>query len=282
MSQNTTRFAVRVPDGERILFSIVEKTNGELILPISGAEKMGTDWTTGPNVREQRYSIHPSPKSADFTTLKLTIVLEGHPSTTIVALTNAVKKKSGFSIILVRRCQNLVHATQRPIRHKPRDKLVTLPEFDPMKFTLFHGLFVGHPKSKFDATEPNVIIAPLFFKNFQIIVMASLFRMPSHRTTESVHALTARPESAKHAQQEALLRFLMTGRPPEICIRQYNNSVNWLAKRFMERILPETLNPETAAAIQNRISSLGDVTLTQQELGITGKTILMLRDGKPR
>jgi hypothetical protein len=282
MSQNTTKFAVRVPDGERILFSIVEKTNGELILPISGAEKMGIDWTTGPNVREQRYSIHPSPKSADFTTVKLTIVLEEHPSTTIVALTNAVKKKTGFSIILVRRCQNLVHATQRPIRHKPQDQLVTLPEFDPTKFTLFHGLFVGHPKSKFDATEPNVIIAPLFFKNFQIVVMASLFRMPSHRTTEFLHALTVRPEAAKHEQQEALLRFLMTGRPPEICIRQYKNSVNWLAKRFLERMLPEALNPETAAAIRDRIGSLGDVTLTQQDLGITGQTILVLRDGKPR
>jgi hypothetical protein len=49
----------------------------------------------------------------------------------------------------------------------------------------------------------------------------------------------------------------------------------------LERMLPEALNPETAAAIRDRISSLGDVTLTQHELGITGH-ILVLRDGKPR
>ena len=73
----------------------------------------------------------------------------------------------------------------------------------------------------------------------------------------------------------------MTGRPPEICIRQYKSSVNLLAKRYLERMLPEALNPETAAAIRDRISSLGDVTLTQHELGITGH-ILVLRDVKPR
>ena len=230
-------------------------------------------------MREQRYSIHPSPKSPEFTTIKQTINVEGSRRITTVALTDAVKKQSGFSIILVRRCQNLVDAPRISFRHKPQDKLLGLAEFDPTQFTLFVGIFVGHPDTKFDVTNEEIVIAPFYFGNFQIVLMASLLTMPSHHTTEFVHALTTPPELAKHEHQGKLLRHLMTGKSPLICIQQYQNSVKWLAKRFLERMLLEVTNPEVAEAIRKRISAMGNVTLKPQDLGLAGQSIHLLTDG---
>jgi hypothetical protein len=282
MPQSTIRYGIDFPTGIRILFSIVEKSNGELILPIKSAERMGPDWTTGPIVLEQRYSIHPSPKSADFTTIKQTINLEGGKSITTVALTDAVKKKSGFSIILVRRCQNLVDSPQPAFRTKPHDRLLTLNGFDPITFTLFFGLFVGHPETKFDTTDDELVIAPFYFQKFQVVLITSLFYMPSYRTTEMLHALTSRPESAKHQHQETVFRHLMMGKSPEICVRQYRTSVRWLAKNFLEKtMLPQLTTPSTIDFVREQIARLGDVTLSTQELGTTGQLIHMLSDGKP-
>jgi len=281
MPQSTSRFAINFPAGTRILFSIVEKSNGELILPIKSAERMGPDWTTGPTVLEHRYSIHPSSKSADFTTIKQTINLEGGKRITTVALTDAIKKKSGFSIVLVRRCQNLVESPQPMFLPKPRDRLLALNGFDPIMYTLFFGIFVGHPDTKFDATADEIVIAPFYFQKFQVLLMASLFYMPSHHTTEMLHALTSPPELAKHQPQEAVLRHLMTGKSPEICVRQYRTSVRWLAKSFLEKMLPQLTTPSTADFVRGQIAELGNVTLSSQELGTTGQLIHMLSDGNP-
>lgn len=280
LAQATTRFAVNVPGGEHILFSIVEKPNGELILPIVSAERMGPNWDTGPRVLEHRYSIHTSPQSQDFTTIKQTINLATGPSVTTVALTDAVKKRTGFSLILVRRCQNLVDAPHVAFRHKHRDKLFVLPEFDPIKFTLFVGMFVGHPDELFGSTDDEIIISPFHFRTFQIVIMASLIAMPSHHTTQFVHALTTPPDLAKHEQQRELLHYLMMGKPASICIRQYRTSVKWLTKQYLEKMLPQITHQDVLDEVQKRISAIGDVTLTPQTLGIVGRSIHMLTDGK--
>ena len=241
---------------------------------------MGPHWETGPLVLEHRYSIHPSPRSAEFTTIKQTINLEGGKSITTVALTDAVKKKTGFSIIWVRRCQNLVDAPIVVFKPQPQDRFLTLNQFDPTKFTLFIGLFIGHPDAKFEAADDEIIISPFNFRNFQIVVMASLFSIPSWHTTEFLHALTTRPELARHEQQEKLLRYLMIGKPSLICLQQYRNSVSWLAKHFLEQMLPQVQNSDVAMAIKQRIKELGRVSLTEQELGMVGRSIHMLENVK--
>src|SRR5215831_13113638 len=110
----------------------------------------------------------------------------------MAALTDAVKLKNGFSIILVRRCQRLTDDHSEEI--KPNERAFLLPEFDPL-LTLFHAIFVGHPDTVFDASDPDVVAAPFPFKNFKIVVMASLGRIPSHRTTEFLHSVTMPPET---------------------------------------------------------------------------------------
>ena len=58
---------------------------------------------TGTPILEQRFSIHPSLKSAEFTTVKHTTNLADGKRIVHTALTDAVKGKTGFFMIFARR-----------------------------------------------------------------------------------------------------------------------------------------------------------------------------------
>jgi hypothetical protein len=267
-----------VAGGFRTLFTIIEKANGELIIPIKGAERFGAHWESGKTVLEQRYSIHPSPKSAEFNVLKQTIKLEGGESISTVALTDAVKATRGFSILFARRCQSFANSPPETIN--PKQETYALAEFDPKMFNLMHALFVGSPESEFDARDESIVINPWTFKKFKVVVMASLYMLPSHHTTEMLHALTLPPETAN--QQEAVRRFLMQGRSPDICLQQYRNSVKLLARRFLEMILKtEDLDPRTVEMIQGDLAKIGEIGLTDIELGPDRPKVHMLTSAPP-
>ncbi len=190
MPRSVTRFSIQVPGGIRTLFTVVEKPNGELIIPLKGAQRFGADWATAENVLEQRYSIHPSPRSKDFNVIKLTLNLESGRSVTTVALTDAAKLKNGFSIVFVRRCQRLIDS--EPEQPNPKEKTFSLARFDPALFNFIHALFVGHPETNFTVTDPNVVINSFSFRRFKLVIMASLYQLPSHHTTEFLHSITCR------------------------------------------------------------------------------------------
>jgi hypothetical protein len=277
MPDTTTRFGVRVTGGFRTLFTVIEKRSGELIIPIKGADRFGPDWNSGKKVLEQRYSIHPSPKSYEFNVLKQTINLEGGESLTTAALTDAVKAKRGFAILFTRRCQGFAH---RPVETiNPNEVTYALAEFDETMFNLMHAIFVGSPDSEFDARDENVVINSIAFKKFKIVLMASLYALPSHHTTEMLHALTLPPEKAQ--EQYAVRRFLMQGRSPEICLQQYHNSVKLLARRFLNMILEteKNLDERTVEMIRADLAKIGEVGLTDIEWGPGRPKVHLLTSG---
>jgi len=90
------------------------------------------DWDTSPSILEWRISIHPSLTSEAFTTVKKTTVLADGKRITAVALTDAVKGKTGFSGIFVRRSEDLSGDRYAPLgKLKVGDRLVsehTIPD----------------------------------------------------------------------------------------------------------------------------------------------------------
>jgi hypothetical protein len=142
-----------------------------------------------------------------------------------------------------------------------------------------HAVFVGHPDVPFDATDPDIVISAFDFKTFRIVIMASLYQLPSHHTTEFLHSITMPPETK--VDEQALRRFLMTGRSPEICLQQYRNSVKLLASRFLKMILETEpdLSPETVEMIRQDLVKIGPVGLTLLESAPNQPAIHMLTSG---
>jgi hypothetical protein len=195
-----------------------------------------------------------------------------------VALTDAVKTKSGFSPVFIRRCQNPEISSLSAIASM-RDETLALPEFEPEKFTLFCGIFVGHRDAPFLAGDDDVNIAKFKFGQFQLVVMVSLRKFPSYPTTELLSCVTTPPET--HPSVEEVLRFLMTGRSPAICIRQYKAAVNVLSKKFLEEMRNQLTEPTTREHLDREIEALASSNLVGIKLNSRAQSLNLLCVAQP-
>jgi hypothetical protein len=165
-----------VVDGEyRGLFSILERPSGELIIPVIAASRYGdghdAEYETAPTILERRISIHESPNSKRYTTIKKTVVLSNGRRITAVGLTDAVKAKNGFGSIFVVRFENMTGRGYAPLGDvKFGDRLLCVPEYDPKQFTMFGGLWLGHPDVAFEVRnkDPMILIEPIKFRKISI------------------------------------------------------------------------------------------------------------------
>jgi hypothetical protein len=257
MPRKRVRVAVTIDDVRRSLFSIVEKESGELILPLTHSPRYAHtsqyDWNNAPTILESRISIHPSPNSPEFTTIKKTIVLNNGKKITADALTDAVKAKNGFSTVFVRRSETLVGDGYAALgKMKPGDHLLSLPEFDPRRWTLFSGLFLGHPDIEFDAENDDLMlhIAGIKFKSFQLVAMFSLLPMRSHYTSDLASNMTFDPTKIP------ILRLMMSGKSASFCLEHYRNTVQEMTRRVLNIELREATNPAAIKDIRKRLRLL--------------------------
>jgi hypothetical protein len=244
------RVAAIVDGAYRGLFSVLERPNGELIIPVTHGGRhtdlSELDYDTASIILEERISVHLSPGSEEFTTIKKSTALDDGTRNTAVALTDAIKRKSGFSNVFVRRYENLSGDGYAPLGNaKVGDRLLIAPEYDPQFATMFAGLYVGHPDAEFKTVQkdPMLHIEAIRFRNFQLVVIFSLQPFRSHYTTEVGSNVTFDPQSVA-GRQKTLLQALMQGKPPEICLIQYYNVVWEMSRRVLNIELKEAKSPD--------------------------------------
>ena len=267
------RVAVPVDGICRALFSVVEKTSGELIIPLTSSPRYMVrgkpDWDSSPPILEQRVSIHPSPNSETFTTIKRTVALADGKRVTAVALTDAVKRKTGFSNIFVRRSESLIGDGYAPLgKLKVGDRMLTLPEIDPKAVTLFSGLYLGHPEVEFDVGEkdPMLHIVPMKFRSFQLVAMFSLQPIRSHYTSEFASNITFDPATAPpHSKQ--LFEGLMTGKAASDCLTLYQATVWEMTRRVLKLELREATNPLAIKDIRKHLRRIPKQRLIRASSG---------------
>jgi hypothetical protein len=259
MRLSRTIFTAQIASKARVLFSILEKPNGELIIPFRAAERFGVDYTTGIPVLEQRYSIHPSLRSEEFTTVKHTTNLADGRQIVHVALTDAVKQKTGFSLMFVYRAPNM--SPDKYLlseKDKNRSLIVSLPEYDPKLFTLFCGVLLGSPEIEFKARHRHVLVRQHCFKRFRIVVLSGRLSLPSYHSSEIMQVLTLDPTLSGSVAEQAVRRQKMRGKSDGVCILQYLNGAYNLAKRFLEYALStgQLTDPQMVSGIQQYIADL--------------------------
>lgn len=280
MPLRKTRYVVRVGGSLRILFTVLEKQNGELIIPTRTGERAESD--LGPRILEQRYSVHPSPRSAEFTTIKQTINTDDGKTETSVILTDAVKLKAGFAIIFVRRVQDLT-----PDRYtiqsgnKKHEQTYVLADLDPVLHTLFFGILVGHRDTPFDISNDDVVVSHFPFREFKVIILSTAKLIPVHFSTEYAHAVTFPPETFSDIKSQAILRSHMQGKSPDICVRQFLNTVRMLESRLWEKALLEVTEPQLIEFVQEKIKALDGFTMEPSGLDTAPRSVYTLSDGKP-
>ena len=258
MPLGRTIHTVNVAGKPRVLFSILEKPNGELIVPFRLLERRGANYMTGTPILEQRFSIHPSLKSAEFTTVKHTTNLADGKRIVHTALTDAVKGKTGFFMIFARRAP-IMSADKYLLSERDRNRstIVDLPEYNQATHTLFYSLFVGPNEIEFRGPENReVIVKQYSLKRFRIVFVAGLLSLPSVHSSEFMHILTMDPSLSSDTSEQEVWRGRMRGSPDHICLLKFKNAGFRLAKRFLEYVLStgEVADPEIIALIDLRVA----------------------------
>jgi hypothetical protein len=276
MAPPRTIFAVETDGGFFPLFSVTAKSSGDLTIGINSADTF-IGHPARPAVVSQKYSIHWSPNSPVYTTIKHTVRLSDGQEITHVALTDAVKKRTGFALVMIRRVEyvfsNRTHISLEQLR-KDNAQAHIFGFYDPRKETLVHGLIIGPADLAFEAHRENIAVAQHAFKKFRVIIPVSLFKFSPHFTTDFLHILTFRPEYPDDPVLEQSLRRLMEGRSDGICLDQFEFGSLLLARRFLMDRLPE-VGKDLALRIERHVASIESAMRRLEGVGtvlISGQT----------
>lgn len=197
----------------RSLFTIHEQKQGDVYIRMISGLNAGMNNVDA--IGEHRYSIHVSPRSPQYNVVKRTFTVKNEAPLTSVALTNAVKARTGFTHIVSQSFSDLNgRIYDRPNDGKP---LILLNTFDHRKQTLMLSLFVGYSDAIFPETHPEMITV-FHTKFFQFVVCSAVLDFPSTFFGRTIDTVTFRPEDFEDQGDQAHATTLMQGYGPDRCL----------------------------------------------------------------
>jgi hypothetical protein len=139
-----------------------------------------------PQIKEQRYSIHPSPESPDGNLLKSTMRIAAGKTFHTRHWTKAIKSGQGYAPMFVQRCPTLDSENYSVTKAGIQE--LSLGSYDPQHFTPFFGVLVAARDNEFElpvATQFPAIFVPINvaqhqFRSVRLIVLWSFLSLPSH------------------------------------------------------------------------------------------------------
>jgi hypothetical protein len=139
----------------------------------------------------------------------------GYEQTT-TALTDAIKSRCGFSHLFTFRASDLV-SDAFDVRDMSGD-ILELVNYNPEKYVLVLGIFVGHPATEFAVIMPGVEFISFNSANFQIVICYHFWEMPSLPFSWIMTSLTLNPDLFDDDGAKYSLYKKLSGKNPQQCI----------------------------------------------------------------
>lgn len=210
MNYVQTQVTMRAAGKERALFIIEEdpRKDGDVFIKIRTGHQVGVP----PNntlVRQQRFSIHPSHRSKEFSSIKQTLELIDGRREETVQMTDAVKLKTGAAPVFSLRFGDLSDKRYKVVQAKGFDKL-SLGEFDPKTATPLVSVFVTHHDFDAPAVCDFGVIHEVRTSLFLFLIVIAYLPMQSIPAAGTISSITERtPEDDVIASER--MRARMTG-----------------------------------------------------------------------
>lgn len=196
---NRRRFVVQGDKGPRTLFSIGERPNGDLIIPLGAATRLrdqgkfigqpSDNASHGKRILESRYSVHTSPLSQNgVNVIKHTLRLEDGSPLSHVVNTTAFKRTGKLEMIYGRRCTDMVD----PYYDVPANKPVKTICVDQVEtgFTLTFAIAIGPRDFAFaTSSDADYNVRREQFTNFSIFIYWSWLSILAHESGNTTHLL---------------------------------------------------------------------------------------------
>ncbi|RAX40751.1 hypothetical protein [Rhizobium tropici] len=247
------RVDVKANSNPRNLLIFEEKKKGDVYIRLKSGVQIGMP----PNeilIHQDRYSIHPSPISPTYTTVKKTFELKDETKITQSALTNAVKRKTGFAHIFTHRYSDL-SAPLYDVQADCRD-VIELGDFDASKMALVVGLFVGHPDLIFPANSPTVGVDTFTSSKFRFVVCSTWLTIPAGLSSWTKSSITFPPELCGSVETQDSARQRMVGESPEACMELFQALTLELAANLLESHIAVSPDEDTRVWLQSELDKL--------------------------
>jgi len=213
MPKPTTIFSAKIKGVERLVFSIQERTAGDLTIIVKHSlfhpEEEGGKSTEADRVIEERFSIHQSKKSNRVNVIKYTKVLKDGRLLNTNNYTMALKGFNQLAGIFIRRGGDL--SGDRYIVQHDKGNICSLGKYDPEHFQPIFYVLVGPPDRKLENPFPgNKNIHQVRFTNFSIVVIWQFFAFTGQTSTKSLILKTFSDEeiaAAPLSEQEGMRRM---------------------------------------------------------------------------
>jgi hypothetical protein len=245
------RFTIKVDGARRIFLSASVRASSDVTIILKHADHYEHDISDpGTRIVTQRYSLHVSPQSHDYSTVKHTMELENGQRLTSAHVTSVVKENAGRFAILFSRLTPDLRADKYKIGIKDKAVIHNFGEYDPRLFTFSHCLMLGPIDHLFPTYPGDFNTNQFIFGQFRIVLLWSFLTLPSSSAGRLVHNLTVPPELANDPTMQNQLRSFMNGSDPQECINLYYSHRAILTQSWLSVVgsqVPPELRAQMAA-----------------------------------
>lgn len=181
--------------GTRKFFSINERNNGDLLLIPKYSEYV-RELTKEPDnikqIKQQKYSIHCSPKSKEFNVCMFNLELSNGEIHRLPQYTKTIKSGSGKLTALYFSQSPDLSIEKYKLDGKDQDKFICLDKFNSRVNTLYYGIFICSKSTKsflcFKNGQQNY--RTFNFLNFTILVVWTYQFLPSSYLGSFMHVVS--------------------------------------------------------------------------------------------
>lgn len=172
------------------LLTISEKKSYDLTIIPKFAEfyREFDSLDAGPKIKEQHYSVHCSPRSAEnLNVIKQTLKFVDGRIIESKHFTKALKQNDAFAPLYVCRSPDL--SNERYTINKSKELNISLGDYNP-KTVLYYMVFVGNISNDFNIPKKDFNSKTVLFSQFSFTILWSFGLLPSDVTGDKKHFFT--------------------------------------------------------------------------------------------
>lgn len=189
--EKKTRFVVELDGQDREIFSVMQRSNDDLIISIKSAAL----FEDGTEIIYQRYSVHVSPNSSPPShLLKHSLLLADGREITSTQL--RYKEPYDFRAPLYAHVTHSLEPEKYISKPRSRDTTIRIYDGDIGKLTLFYAVSVTATGASFPAfADCELALQKIPFNSFDLYVVSGLFPVPAIHHGRLCHAMTSMPRT---------------------------------------------------------------------------------------
>lgn len=178
----TVLFSISANSNPRKLFTVQERTSGDLTLIVKHTEFAGTGQQDHRRIVNEHFSIHRTPSSPRLNAIKHSKVLKDGSVGVTRNFTSALKENGRFAVVFIRRAGSMINS--RYDLSGNEKTVVSLDRYDPEFFQPIYAILISTPVKTFGLPPIGMNKREYAFTHFNLAVLWRYMALPGGDTVD--------------------------------------------------------------------------------------------------